>query len=503
MATRSTRKPVVDGLEPRILLTVDVPEFSSFPEADHVAYLDFDGQNVTGSSWNSRLSTIHAPAFDIDGDPNSFNEEELNRIERIWGQMTEDFRPFNINVTTVDPSIDDPDIFSRPGVAQRIIFSSKFDSGPGGTGEQWVTTNQLAGVAALDSWFRDNDNPIWVFATHGYSGNIGSHELGHAFGLEHDGEDDGERHIEYRSGHGFGETRWSPLMGLPGVFSQWSDGSYENATNDEKDVGILAQALGFRADDFPGITPLDQLEDGSFFQEGMIHEQADADRFTFEVTEPDSVVRIDATPWHESPNLDIGLALWGPASSQFGASDPEVNPRLKLSSSFERELPQGTYYLTIDGVGKSATDNDEGYPDYGSLGYYKITGSIRSLADGIRGDINADNQLDAQDIDALYALIGTAAAVGESDVDSVADLNEDGAVDQNDVDILVRDILGTDYGDFDLNRRVDFSDFLHLAANFGRADVGWQSGDVDGDREVAFNDFLMLAAAFGFDADRD
>ena len=71
------------------------------------------------------------------------------------------------------------------------------------------------------------------------------------------------------------------------------------------------------------------------------------------------------------------------------------------------------------------------------------------------------------------------------------------------MDVLVREIFRTEYGDWDLNGKVDFADFLTLSANFGTDRKAWTDGDANGDGHVEFSDFLQLAQYFGFNADGD
>ena len=77
----------------------------SLPGADKTIYLDFDGHVTTGTTWNSAygVSTINSPAYSIDGDGSTFNNQEMDRIQYVWEIVSEDFAPFNINVTTKDP----------------------------------------------------------------------------------------------------------------------------------------------------------------------------------------------------------------------------------------------------------------------------------------------------------------------------------------------------------------------------------------------------------------
>ena len=140
--TRSTRFSLglplaAEKLEQRILLS-SIPILHSYPQASHTILLDFDGHVADGTPWNLDFETIHAPPFDIDGTRYedgipTFSEEEQSRIISIWERVAEDYRPFDVNVTTEDPSIDEPNIFDVGGRAQRVVISSKFDSGIGGT----------------------------------------------------------------------------------------------------------------------------------------------------------------------------------------------------------------------------------------------------------------------------------------------------------------------------------------------------------------------------------
>ncbi len=110
------------------------------------------------------------------------------------------------------------------------------------------------------------------------------------------------------------------------------------------------------------------------------------------------------------------------------------------------------------------------------------------------GDIDMDGDIDADDIDRLFAVLrGTEASLGNTD------LNGDSLTDNRDADQLVEEILNTAYGDANLNGDVQFSDFLILSANFG-GDGGWAQGDFTGDGMVNFADFLLMSANFGFES---
>ena len=494
---RRGRNASIESLETRIALS-SVPLLHSYPESAHKLFLDFDGHVTEGTTWNHSLSKIHSPPFDVDDikyDANhvaTFNKDEVSRIVSIWERMAEDFRPFNVDVTTEDPTRTSPDIFQRGGQAQRIVFTSKYDAGLGGTGERWFEQTTLG--IATESWSMTDDTPVWVFSVHPLAGEIASHEAGHAFDLHHDGYFVDDQRFEYRGEHGYGETRWSPIMGAGNNLSQWSNGEYPTPTNSrEDDVGTLAAALGRRPDDYTSIVPLTSEHESAVDVEGIIETQGDTDIFSFEITQSPAPVTLDISPWHNGPNLDVGVSLYGLTTGMLiRFNDPVANPVDQLASSIDIQLEPGTYYLTVNGVGKSPTPDDPGYTDYGSLGYYRITGTVGEAT--LRGDTNTDGILSADDIDALYAMIGVA-----SDPGTQQDLSGDGEIDQADVDVFLREIFRTEYGDLDLNGKIEFADFLTLSANFGKDHKGWASGDVTGDGKVAFEDFLLLAANFGFD----
>jgi hypothetical protein len=71
-----------------------------------------------------------------------------------------------------------------------------------------------------------------------------SHEVGHNFGLNHDGN----ATQGYDSGHG----AWAPIMGVgyDHPISQWSKGDYAGANNtSQDDVAIIRGVTGARADE--------------------------------------------------------------------------------------------------------------------------------------------------------------------------------------------------------------------------------------------------------------
>ncbi len=112
-ATTRPARPVrlaLTQLEARDVPTIVVPELSSKPDAPYTIYLDFDGMTV--DNWgNNEPGSI--PAFSIDTDTNNTSPEEFLAMGRAWNYVAEDFAPFNVNVTTVNP---------RPGHTWRLFL---------------------------------------------------------------------------------------------------------------------------------------------------------------------------------------------------------------------------------------------------------------------------------------------------------------------------------------------------------------------------------------------
>lgn len=118
----------------------------------------------------------------------------------------------------------------------------------------------------------------------------------------------------------------------------------------------------------------------------------------------------------------------------------------------------------------------------------------------IPGDFDFDGDVDADDIDLLAAASPDTVPPGNSIFDLTGDDIIDFLVDgSSDSDKLIRAILGTEYGDADLNGEVNIVDLGILATSFGGAG-GWANGDFNGDGLVNIVDLGVLATSFGFSA---
>lgn len=349
----------------------------SKPDSNRVIYLDFNGHDATNTAWYA--GTLNAQAYDNDGNPGVFSAAELNNIREIWQRVAEDFAPFDVDVTTQEPTLD----------ALRRTSSSDIQYGT-----RAVITRSMpelckqtcGGVAYVNvfsyysSTYPDRYRPAWVFLDKlgnghpKYVAEAISHEVGHNLNLNHDGN----ASTAYYTGHGSGTTGWAPIMGVGyhKPVAQWSKGEYPGANNLQDDVTVIGSAgAPIRADDFPDTTasaaPL-LGEPAAVFQNGIIERNTDVDVFVFSTGGGNA--QFNVTPDLISPNLDVLLKI---IDSQ-GNIIAQANPVDSLSASLSVTLNSGKYFLQVEGVGKG--DLNTGYSDYGSLGSYQITGNYPSTS---------------------------------------------------------------------------------------------------------------------------
>ena len=117
------------------------------------------------------------------------------------------------------------------------------------------------------------------------------------------------------------------------------------------------------------------------------------------------------------------------------------------------------------------------------------------------GDLDDSGAVDATDIDLLYDYIDSFGGSGPvPPAEALSDLDSDKTVDRGDVSFLIRKILDTEYGDFNLDLQIDTTDLAILAGNFGLLGKGYGDGDANGDGQIDTTDLAILAMYYGFDA---
>ena len=410
LGDRLPREPAeladVAGQEPAgpagAIAATDAFLLHSRPGADHTVYLDFDGHTTIGTTWlgNDNSQSVVSPAYDPSNDGAAFNTSELQRIIRIWQRVAEDFAPFEINVTTEEPTLD---ALTNSGGADttwgtRVVI----------TPDDWDNCG-CGGFAYLTSFDDADDEPVFVFNTSEIGVSAATtHEVGHALGLYHDGQTSAASGgaEEYYDGHGSGETGWGPIMGS-GYYQNvttWDAGEYSTSSNNQDDFAVIASfGPGIRTDDHGddaasstagtdgsvgAIVPVDQF--------GVIEAGNDEDWFQFNVTDGDFNLTIDSyaaetfvsdgaggfarsiedlPTGNQYSNLDVAAVLYDVVGNVVATS----NPAGGLSASFNNlAVTAGTYLLSVAGTGfgNPSTNPPTGFVRNSSRGQYRITGTV-------------------------------------------------------------------------------------------------------------------------------
>ena len=214
-----------------------LPVLSSLSSAKATIYLDFDGEQVNSAYWNTGKPFTCAPSGMTDA-----------QITEVFNRVAEDYRPFDINITT------DESKFLAAPLASRLRVIITPTSG-------WFTG--VGGVSFIGSFKWGDDTPSFVF-----NDRLGpknpkmvaeccSHESGHAVGLSHQSKYDGTCNLTatYNDGEGTGEASWAPIMGNSYYrnMSGWNNGPTPyGCSNTQDNLSIITAQNGFsyRKDDY-------------------------------------------------------------------------------------------------------------------------------------------------------------------------------------------------------------------------------------------------------------
>ncbi|MEO6491137.1 MAG: T9SS type A sorting domain-containing protein [Ferruginibacter sp.] len=343
------------------LKAFSVPRFNSFPTATATIYLDFDGHTVIGTSWNNGSPLFCAASGMTD-----------TQITEIFNRVAEDYRPFNVNITT------DSTKFLAAPLNRRIrIIVTPTSS--------W--TSGVGGISYIGSFTWGDDTPGFVFSDRlgpnnpKYIAECCSHESGHTVGLSHQSSYDANCNLveTYSLGAGSGQVSWSPIMGNSYYrnMTGWNDGPTPyGCTNTQDNLTIITamNGFGYRTDDYAETRSASTytLGSGAFTANGVITTSSDQDAFKYQVSQSVNF-HLDAVPFNvgvdnAGANLDMKISLYN-GSVLIRTYDPASS----MSITIDTLLNAGTYYFVVDGTGNSNTSN------YGSLGSYSLNGFTGAL----------------------------------------------------------------------------------------------------------------------------
>ena len=186
----------------------DAPQAGPFPYAQtftlhsragsqRTIYLDFNGETIQNTAWNgfdgAPAGPYLAEAFSIDGST-AFSNAEQDVIQSVWQRVSEDYAPFDVDVTTQDPGAA---AITRSGAADQVYGTRALIT----NATEIADTCGCGGIAYVGTFDNSSQPRLLpaglIFAAEQFydAKNIAEarrHEVGHNLGLSHDGTGSGE-----------------------------------------------------------------------------------------------------------------------------------------------------------------------------------------------------------------------------------------------------------------------------------------------------------------------
>lgn len=327
-----------------------LPQLSSNPNATAKLVLDFDGNFL--ASWGGKQN-VTTPAYDIDGDKTTFSDQEIANIRAIWERVAEDFAPFNVDVTTIDPGVLTDKVVAK--IAIGGSYSDWYGSSAGGTSYIGGFSNAApnVGFAFEDSLGNGNVK---------YTSEAISHEAGHLFGLQHQAKWDGTTFV---TAYNQGNSAWAPIMGV-GYYSAvttWYNGpTSASSTSFQDDMAIIAGAnngFGYRVNPNGSMATAINL-DSAFNVKSLIAQNTDKQFWKFTTTGGIATFNV-TTAGAGIANFDSVLDIYNEA----GSIVYTANSATSMDSVLSVNLTSGTYYAVVHSTGV-----------YGYVGQYTLSGTF-------------------------------------------------------------------------------------------------------------------------------
>ncbi len=285
-----------------------------------------------------------------------------------------------------------------------------------------------------------------------------------------------------------------------------------------RDVVVLHMDGTYQYEDFEGgtsgpVPPGSKTADSVWFTYRTYNEQgAPKEGIQFETQNGSGIAAgfdgstLSATMFGEDDIIGPGTSFFTDTDGDNGGTGAVVirygYPVFDGYAGFFIQEPDGPHYGYVNVYQPSTYSNQ-----IDILGWAYETDPNTPILAGDQGDIIIEPPwpwppLDAAFIDALRAAM-TGPGVPLAPGDEIFDLDWDGDIDVDDMDLLVHNFVetdvgdGTEYGDFNLDGRVDTTDLTILATNFGMGS-SWAEGNASTDFTINTTDLAILAEHFGF-----
>jgi hypothetical protein len=342
---------------------------NSLPGAPATLFLDFNGHFDAERNWDM-------PAYSRDDDATHFSPAEQYEIRTLWSSVAEDYAPFNINVTTVDP---DPNLLNTNGNYLRVVMSGGGDPregiNKGGAGPQGAFADDQTNIAF--AFLMDKELPVDDpnrLRSVRYMAEVVSHEAGHTFGLDHipliitDHRTDPPTVIveEYYSG----DSLRAPIMGDSSLAQRgiWWDGINIDGVRQD-DMAVIASdanGFGFRPDDhgndLGNASPLRLDSRAGLHASGVIETTDDVDTFRFQTGGGFVSIFVSTVG-----NLHAVVRLFDAQGKL--VPEAEYDPPDKLNPSVFATVGAGPYFIKVSSYG-----------EYGDVGQYSLKVSEKTGA---------------------------------------------------------------------------------------------------------------------------
>ncbi len=305
-------------------------------------YLDFDGQFVSGTYWNTN-GDINATAANL----------PFSDIEKIIQRVSEDFIPFNVTVTTSQAVYNN----TNPHKRIRVIIT-----------EAWEWYGVAGGAAFNNSFQWGNNTPAFVFSTllsynEKWIAEAISHEVGHTLSLQHQANYSSGCVMltEYFAGQGQGQTGWAPIMGSNYFqnVTTWHKGTTNGGCGVvQDDVAVLTAILGAKEDEGDATHKSEPVAHNST---AIINNSTDVDMFYVELKNAATITAMPSCLDNcIGANVDLQIKVY---DKNGGLVQTSTDPYSLMANS---PVAAGKYFVSVQTIANANQSR------YGMLGSYQL-----------------------------------------------------------------------------------------------------------------------------------